>query len=247
MESEPFLRAFHAAHPGVTRRAFGTGSYARLAARIPAGARVLDLGCGDGPLLALVPGAIGLDVARAELAAATGVVVQGRAQALPFAAAAFDVVACHLALMLFDDAPAVVAELTRVLAPGGRLLAVLGGGPVALAPDTAPGATSDAFHRFLALLPARGRRLGDPRLRTEAGWRALLPGWALAPWERWALDLAGTPDEVWPLLGGSYEVTAEAAPTLRTAWMEAIADLVAPDGRVPCQAAVYLAEARRPG
>ena len=242
--SEPFLRAFHAVHPGVTRRAFARGgSYARLAARIPAGARVLDLGCGDGPLLALVPGAIGLDLSRAELAAAGGVVVQGRAQALPFATAAFDVVACHLALMLFDDAPAVVAELARVLAPGGRLLAVLGGGPVALAPDAVP----DAFHRFLALLPPGGRRLGDPRLRTEAGWRSLLPGWALAPWERWELDLAGTPDEVWPLLGGSYEVTAEAAPALRTAWDAAVADLVAPDGRVPCRAAVYLAEARRPG
>ena len=145
--------------------------------------------------------------------------------------------------MLFDDAPAVVAELARVLAPDGRLLAVLGGGPVALAPDEPP----DAFHRFLALLPPGGRRIGDPRWRTEAGWRALFGGWALAPWERWELDLGGTPDEVWPLLGYSYEVTAATAPMLRTAWDAAIADLVAPGGQVPCRAAVYLAEARRQG
>ncbi|MEO7096164.1 MAG: class I SAM-dependent methyltransferase, partial [Polyangiales bacterium] len=64
-EHERFLRAFHAAHPGITARAMERGgSYDRLAARVDGG-RVLDLACGDGALLARLPtGAIGLDLSR---------------------------------------------------------------------------------------------------------------------------------------------------------------------------------------
>src|SRR3954464_9616069 len=97
-EHERFLRAFHATHPGITSRAMErAGSYDRLAARAGDG-RVLDLACGDGPLLArLPPGSVGLDVSAEELAAArtrcpASPLVQGRAQALPFADASFDAV-----------------------------------------------------------------------------------------------------------------------------------------------------------
>lgn len=234
-EHERFLRAFHDARPGITARALErAGSYDRLAARCTG--RVLDLACGDGPLLARVPGAVGLDLSPAELAAARArvpgaIVVEGRAQALPFSPASFDTVACHLAFMLLDDVERVVAELDRVLAPGGRFVAVLGGGP------TADG--HDAFHDFLARLPKGGRRFGDPRARSEAGWRALFAGWSEPVFERWELELSGRFEDVWTFLGASYELTPTDAARLH--------DELAPryPAVAPCRVVTFCAEVRR--
>ena len=241
VEQEAFLRRFHAAHPGATSHALArTGCYARFAARIPLTARVLDLASGDGPLLAhLPPSAIGLDISLPDLrgAPAGARVVQGRAQALPFTDGAFDVVACHLAFMLFGELDHVVAELRRVLVPGGRFLALLGGGP------TADG--DDAFHRFLALLAPHGRaapRFGDPRARSEAGWRDLFSaenGWGPIAFERWEVDASGTFDEVWAFLGASYQLPAAHAPAIRAA----LAAQYAPAARVPCTIVTWFAQA----
>jgi SAM-dependent methyltransferase len=232
-EHERFLRDFHAAHPGITARTMQrAGSYDRLAARVEGG-RVLDLACGDGALLARLPaGAIGLDLSREELGTAPRV-VQGRAQQLPFAAGSFEVVTCHLAFMLFDDLPSVVRELERVLVPGGAFLALLGGGP------TADG--DDAFHRFLDHLgPRTAPRLGDPRAKSETGWRELMPRWRIAPFERWELDLSGTFDQVSAFLGASYEVHPERAAELCAALRTATAEW---GERIPCTAVAYLAQA----
>ncbi|MDQ3334189.1 MAG: class I SAM-dependent methyltransferase [Myxococcota bacterium] len=198
MRSEAFLRQFHAAHAGITSRALARGgSYERLAAQVARDARVLDLGCGDGHLLAMLgPRAVGLDISREELALANRPCVHARAQQLPFADRAFDAVVSHLAFMLMDEPTQVVAELARVLVPGGAFHAILGGGP------TAHG--DDAFHRFLALAKPRGQSLGDPRTKSEAGWRALFAGWRV-DFERWEIDLAGTLDEVWGFLSASYQ------------------------------------------
>lgn len=240
-EHERFLRTFHASHPGITARALERGgSYARLAARVPGG-RVLDLACGDGALLARLPaGSIGLDLSREELGV-TPRTVQGRAQALPFSDGAFDVVTCHLGFMLFDDAPRVVAELRRVLVPGGRFVALLGGGPVA----SGPGAQGeDAFHRFLdALAPHLGspRRFGDPRAKSEAGWRELFAGWSTPVFERCELDLGGTFDEVWTFLGASYELKPEVGAAIRAELERSFP----PGVRVPCRVVTWLAEVVR--
>lgn len=233
-EHERFLRAFHATHPGITARAMERGgSYDRLAAR--ATGDVLDLACGDGVLLRrLPPSAIGIDVSREELGA-TPRVVQGRAQQLPFATGVFHTVTCHLAFMLFDDVPAVVRELHRVLASGGAFVALLGGGP------TATG--DDAFHRFLAALRPHitaGRRSGDPRAKSEAGWRELFAGWGAPSFERWELDLGGTFDEVWTFLGATYELAPELAPEIREELRAYYAD-----ERVPCNVVTWCASVRR--
>jgi SAM-dependent methyltransferase len=235
-ERERFLRGFHAERPGVTALGLARGgSYDRLAALVPANARVLDLACGDGALLArLGARAIGIDLSHDELARCTGRVAQARAQELPLAAGAFDVCTCHLAFMLLDDPERVVAELERVLVPGGELLAVLGGGPVA--GDREP----DAFHAFLSILARHPRavpRLGDPRARTEAGWRALFAGWDVAPFERWELDLGGTFDDVWAFLGASYELVRTDADAVRAELHAAIGD------RATCRVAMFLARA----
>ena len=106
-EREAFLRRFHAAHPGITSSAIARArpaSYDRLAAAVPRDARVLDLACGDAHLLSrLGPRAIGLDLAPSRGPHGGAAIVQGRAQALPFADRAFDACVCHLAFMLFDD------------------------------------------------------------------------------------------------------------------------------------------------
>jgi SAM-dependent methyltransferase len=156
-------------------------------------------------------------------------VLQARAQELPFGDQVFDAAACHLAFMLFDDTPCVVSELARVLKPGAPFVALLGGGP------TADG--DDAFHCFAARLSST-ISLGDKRASTEAGWRELFAGWRHIAFERWQLDLSGTFAEVWTFLASSYQlrdhdrVRAE----LRAAF---------PGEHVPCAVATYVATAIR--
>jgi SAM-dependent methyltransferase len=264
---EAWLRRWHAARPGATSAALARGgTYERLAARVPAGARVLDLGAGDGYLCELLAarGArpVGVDVSREELALlrrrAGGSLcgVAARAQALPFAAGAFDACVSHLAFMLMEDAPTVVRELSRVLAPGGWFAAVLGGGPVAAPPPGGEGATAaelDAFHRFLEIAGPRLRapRFGDRRARSERGWHELFAG--SAGWdvrfERWEIDLGGTFDEVWRFLGASYELAPDDAGAVRAelaATLGVSADAGPPGvaARIPCRMVTWLGTAR---
>jgi len=223
---EERVLAVHAARPGFTSRGFArSGTYDRLAAVVPAGARVLDLACGDGALLARIPGAIGVDLSPHELALARGPVVRARAQALPFADRSFDVVTCHLALMLFDDLARVVQELDRVLVPGGSVLAVIGGGPVADPID-------DVFPGFLDLLGERANVL--PLERPD--WSTLFAGWSVGPWERHELVLDGTFDEVWPFLAACYELPADPEPLRAEVCFE---------GYARCRAVTWLVRATR--
>ena len=266
-DREAFLRRFHAARPGITSAALGgAATYDRLIAAVPRGARVLDLGCGDAYLVSrLGPRAIGLDLAPSP-GPHGAEIVAGRAQAMPFADGAFDACVCHLAFMLFDDLERVVAELHRVVVPGGTFAAVLGGGP------TADGPGNDAFHRFLAIAAPRGPGLGDRRAGTEAGWRELFSpyqsppataraarsrpasrggtrdpfgdapeGFGGAPrFERIEVDLSGPLDRVWQFLGASYQLAEGDAPAVRAALRAAYAG----SATVPCRAVMWLAKAR---
>jgi SAM-dependent methyltransferase len=227
-DREAFLRRFHAARPQITSAALadpgGADSYASLAAAVPVGARVLDLGCGDDHLVArLGARAIGVDLAP------TGArVVAGRAQALPFADGSFDACVCHLAFMLLDELDAVVGELRRVVVPGGRFAAVVGGGPVEGA------GADDAFHQFLAIAPLRGPALGDRRAATAAGWRALFGRPVTA--ERFERDLGGPFARVWAFLGASYQLAEADAAGVRAA----LAARYAGQPVVPCRVVMWL-------
>ncbi|KQT27412.1 methyltransferase type 11 [Bradyrhizobium sp. Leaf396] len=99
------------------------------------GLRVLDIGCGDGVLaveLAKRGGIVtGLDPdptmlkaaqARALKEGITLALEQGEAGALPFPDVAFDRVVAVTVLCFIPDAEQSVAEMARVLRPGGRLI-----------------------------------------------------------------------------------------------------------------------------
>jgi SAM-dependent methyltransferase len=89
--------------------------------------RVLEVGCGAGHLLARLPAgrAVGVDLAESLLARTSArlrgraLLAQGDAGALPFARGAFDRVYCSEVLEHLVDPPAAVAEIGRVLRPGG--------------------------------------------------------------------------------------------------------------------------------
>jgi SAM-dependent methyltransferase len=233
-DREAFVRRFHAARPGLTSAALaGAASYDRLVAAVPRGARVLDLGCGDAYLVSrLGPRAVGLDLAPSPGPHGGAAIVAGRAQAMPFAGGAFDACVCHLAFMLLDDLDRVVAELRRVVVPGGVFAAVLGGGP------TAADSGGDAFHRFLALAAPRGPALGDRRATGEAGWRELFGG--EPGFERIELDLSGPFDRVWRFLGASYQLAERDAAGVRDRLRAGYAGCAI----VPCRAVMWLATTR---
>ncbi len=108
----------------LTRRAL-------TACNLPAGARVLDVGCGQGATVAFLRTraglrALGVDVSRILMAAGRGEGpppwAAARAQALPFAVGRFAALFCECVLSLLEGPERALAEFHRVLAPGGRLV-----------------------------------------------------------------------------------------------------------------------------
>ena len=96
------------------------------------GLRMLDVGCGPRGSLEWADGAarrVGLDplaAAYAELGTAEHAMeyVAAGAESMPFADASFDVVSTINSLDHVDDLDRVIAELKRVVAPGGTLLLI---------------------------------------------------------------------------------------------------------------------------
>ena len=108
------------------------------AAQPTAADRALDIGCGAGhtalALAPLVRDVVACDVTDAMLDQARALARERGAANVSFLAAdaaslpldddAFDLVACRVAAHHFHDVRSAVAEMARVLAPGGRLLLI---------------------------------------------------------------------------------------------------------------------------
>jgi demethylmenaquinone methyltransferase / 2-methoxy-6-polyprenyl-1,4-benzoquinol methylase len=158
---------------------------------LAAGEMALDVAAGTG-LITRALGAAGLRVVsvdqspamleQATLRGATGVVATG--ERLPFADESFDVVTFGYLLRYVDDVTAAVAELARVLRPGGRMGMVEFGRPGGLW-----GPPWIVYTRVG--LPAAGAMIGRPWLRVgrflgpsiDAFAAAWPPGRLAGAWE----------------------------------------------------------------
>jgi ubiquinone/menaquinone biosynthesis C-methylase UbiE len=170
-------------------------------AEVKAKDRVLDLGCGAGEsafgMVRRVPGVsvTGLDLSRSMIRfararqkfdrdAAGTTFVEGDAMSLSFDDASFDAVTGHSFLYLVPDVDRVLAEVRRVLVPGGRC--------VFLEPAAVDG----------PLLPAeiKSRTLKEPRfVLSMALWRMVSRGYGRfdearfrSSFEKAGLELLGT-------------------------------------------------------
>jgi SAM-dependent methyltransferase len=148
---------------------------AGVATTVPTGGRVLDVGCGPGHLADRLAGDHGLDVtgldldpsmieqaranaARSVPAELRPTYVVGGVAALPFPDGSFDLVVSTLSMHHWSDATAGLAEIGRVLRPGGR----------ALIWDIRPGVVPLHSHRPAPLDTVAGSSL---RLVGTTPWR----------------------------------------------------------------------------
>jgi SAM-dependent methyltransferase len=98
------------------------------------GERILDLGCGDGYLSKRIAATgamlVGVDSSPNMVAAARAraiVADNASAESLPYADNSFEAVFSNAALHWVRDQDAMMAEVHRVLRPGGRFVAEMGG------------------------------------------------------------------------------------------------------------------------
>ncbi len=94
--------------------------------------RVLDVACGDGWMTSMIsaPEVIGLDSSPPAVEAARSRGLDARVaemQKLPFEDGSFDVVLCNYALDNIRNRRKAIAELARVVRPGGRFLGIYSG------------------------------------------------------------------------------------------------------------------------
>ncbi len=204
-----FLKAVHFKYPSMTSKAFAQykdsdqkSSYQRLADCLPKPAKkIVDLACGDGYLTSILcahaPSAkiVGidmadgeLDVARAKYQTKAVSFVNANADALPFGNASIDAVVSHMALMLMNPIEPVVAELRRVLKPGGLFAAVVGRpadeGSLCLGiQKLITGFIKDEFN--VSKLPMTG----DARVSSSAGIKSLFAASGFRDYKSQDIDL----------------------------------------------------------
>ncbi|WP_169501785.1 nitrate/nitrite transporter NrtS [Kribbella catacumbae] len=132
-----YLAGYHRDRPGITERLLtraaagrGTGPYPWLVEPLRDGP-ILDLACGSAPTRPLLRTArwIGIDASANELAVAAvagrGPLVRGDAGALPVADGAIDSVCAAMCLQVLTPLDLVLAEVRRVLRPGGMVVALV--------------------------------------------------------------------------------------------------------------------------
>ncbi|PKV94036.1 methyltransferase family protein [Amycolatopsis echigonensis] len=134
-----YLARYHDARPGITELLLEQATdrraeqpYEWLLEPLPGRhAVILDLACGSAPTRELLPDArwLGVDFSAGELAlamaAGRGPVVRGRVERLPIGENAVGAVCAAMCLQVLTPLDAVLAEVKRVLRPGGTLVALV--------------------------------------------------------------------------------------------------------------------------
>ena len=140
------------------------------------------------------------------------------AEALPFADATFDLVSCRIAPHHFGDVPRFIAEVARVLKPGGTFALVDNIAPDA---ETTPGfgaddlSAADVVYNLFEKIrdPSHGRAL------TAAAWRGLMAGSGLE------VDAQEIMEKAMPF--GPW-VKQQAVPSARVAHLRNLVDTASP-------------------
>lgn len=250
-QAESYLKDFHLRRAGATRRAYGNhparsaqadypSSYHALAKRVPddeMARTVLDLACGDGPLLQILNDRghaqtklIGIDMSDGELSAAREALPQNvrllneRAQALSLDTGSVDYVLSHMALMLMGDMEQVIREIRRVLRKSGTFAAIVGR-------SFLTGNVGEVFmdiFRPIAKANLPHLPIGDARTRSEAGWRELLQdGFANVVFEDIEIDWTPTPVQLWSDMLDTYD-TDRMSETVRAQFRSELLSALAP-------------------
>jgi ubiquinone/menaquinone biosynthesis C-methylase UbiE len=233
------------------------------AAALRPGERVLDVACGTGVVARRAAARVGptgtvagldpnpgmLAVARA--AAPRDVAIQWHqsgAESMPLPDASFDVVLCQLGLQFIPDKPAALAEMRRVLAPGGRLaLSVVGPTPPAF--DAMDRALSRHIHPGAGAFVRTVFSLHDPgelqRLISDAGFRDVAVRSIPKP-----LRLPPPAEFLWQYIRSTplAEAVSHADDARRTALQREVVDAWQPlvsDGGMKVEPNMVLATARR--
>ena len=166
-----YLARYHEANPGITedllvsaRDAAGRTAYDWLLEAVPSPASVVDLACGNAPVIRRLSGggrAVGVDRSAGELARARAtspeaLLVRADAAAVPLASATAEAVTASMALMVLHPLEDVLAEVARLLRPRGVFAAT-----VPLRPLTA-GSERDQLAELMAQLGQTAIRYPEP-------------------------------------------------------------------------------------
>jgi ubiquinone/menaquinone biosynthesis C-methylase UbiE len=226
-EWNEYLKEAHAAAPGMAPKAFeqpraadGRNSYQILtdaAGENPT--RVLDLACGDGHLTRYLrrrfgtgPEIVGVDMSDHELHAARANNADPRtryilsmADSIPEASASFDVILCHMSLMLLDPLEPTLREVSRLLNSGGIFAGIVSGGP----PTGFMLEYVNIFREFVSRRypDYQPRNGGDARTRTSEGLRESLREWCDIEITSFAIEVRRSPETAWNFFEDMYNVT----------------------------------------